>query len=47
MSGIVTDGCYLRSDQNSVFVPFDSVCQTAGDVRKALVSLTKAARAVA
>jgi hypothetical protein len=47
MSGIVTDGCYLCSDQQSAFVPFVNVCQTAGDVRKELVALTNAARAVA
>ncbi len=47
MSGIVTDGCYLCSEQQSAFVPFVNVCQTAGDVRKELVALTNAARAVA
>jgi putative heme iron utilization protein len=47
MSGIVPDGCYLCSDQQSVFVPFVNVCQTSGDVRKELVALTNAARSAA
>ncbi len=47
MSGIVTDGCYLTNGEKNAFVSFHNVCQTPGDVRKELVALTNAARAVA
>lgn len=44
MSGIQTDGCYLRSKGNNIFVPFESLCVEQGDARKQLVALTQSAR---
>ncbi|WP_046006662.1 HugZ family protein [Pseudoalteromonas rubra] len=45
MTTILTEGCYLRANDKSYYVPFDARCEDATAVRKALVRLTKAARA--
>ena len=47
MSGIVIDGCYLRSCDKNFFVPFETACIEKADARKQLVQLTHAARAEA
>lgn len=47
MSGIQTQGCYLRSGERNYFVPFETPCQAAGDVRTELVKLTQQARQAA
>jgi putative heme iron utilization protein len=44
MSGVVTDGFYMRSGTRNYYVPFENVCQVQGDVRMELVKLTKRAR---
>lgn len=44
MSGVLADGCYLASKGKNYFIPFSFVCESGGDVRKALVELTKEAR---
>lgn len=47
MSGIQSDGCYLLSNGKNIFIPFEQVCEHAGDVRKHLVTLTQAAKSAA
>jgi putative heme iron utilization protein len=47
MSGVTTDGCYLQTKGNNVFIPFAGMCIKSGDVRKYLVDLTHAARKAA
>lgn len=45
MSGVLIDGCFIRSNLRNFWISFDRVCKDSTDVRKALVVLTKAARA--
>ncbi|TMP37972.1 HugZ family protein [Pseudoalteromonas rubra] len=45
MTTLLSEGCYLRANDKSYYVPFDARCEDATAVRKALVRLTKAARA--
>lgn len=47
MTDIVTDGCYLYSNDRNYFVPFASACVAKADARKQLVALTQEARAQA
>lgn len=47
MSGVVTDGVYIQSHGKNHFVPFADICRNAGDVRTALVNLTRQAREAA
>ena len=44
MAGITADGCYIATQGRNVFIPFNQVCENAGDVRTQLVALTHAAR---
>ncbi|MBO1255365.1 DUF2470 domain-containing protein [Alteromonas sp. 5E99-2] len=44
MVGVQTDGCYLQTNDENVFIPFDAICEQSVDVRVQLVALTKAAR---
>ncbi|MBO9491518.1 DUF2470 domain-containing protein [Endozoicomonas sp. G2_1] len=45
MGGVLTDGCYIQSQDKNYWIAFEQVCQNPTDVRKALVSLTQDARA--
>lgn len=44
MSGLVTDGFYMRSGDKNYYVPFENICAEQGDVRMELVRLTNRAR---
>lgn len=47
MSGIVSDGFYIRSGSRNYYVPFENTCMDSGDVRAQLVKLTRQAREAA
>lgn len=44
MTGVVTDGFYIRSHDKNYYVPFENVCAKHEDVRMELVRLTNRAR---
>lgn len=44
MSGVMADGCYIRSGEKNHYIAFESRCKNATDVRKALIKLTTDAR---
>jgi len=44
MTGVVTDGFYIRSKDKNYYVPFENVCSKQEDVRMELVRLTNRAR---
>lgn len=44
MTGVVTDGFYMRSKDKNYFVPFENACTEQGSVRMELVRLTNRAR---
>lgn len=44
MSGVVSDGFYIYSNNKNYYVPFESTCTKHEDVRMALVKLTNRAR---
>ncbi|WP_448565411.1 HugZ family pyridoxamine 5'-phosphate oxidase [Thalassotalea ganghwensis] len=45
MSAVLTDGCYLQTNNTRFFIPFSQPCLSIGDIRKELVALTHNARA--
>lgn len=45
MNGLLPQGCYIRSHNKNYYIPFNEVCDNPQAVRKALVQLTKDARA--
>lgn len=47
MSGVVSDGFYMRSGSKNYFVSFENICIAQGDVRTELVKLTRIAREAA
>lgn len=44
MSGVVSDGFYIHSNNKNYYVPFENTCTKHEDVRMALVKLTNRAR---
>ncbi|MDV6328170.1 DUF2470 domain-containing protein [Idiomarina sp. Sol25] len=44
MSSIYPDGFHLVADERSIFIPFETDCATAGEIRKQLVKMTHDAR---
>ncbi|WP_322406690.1 DUF2470 domain-containing protein [Idiomarina sp. PL1-037] len=44
MSSIYPDGFHLIADEHSIFIPFETDCATAGEIRKQLVKMTHDAR---
>ena len=47
MTGIQSQGFYMRSGQRNYYVAFEKVCQSGADVRTELVKLTQQARQAA
>ncbi|MCC2615894.1 DUF2470 domain-containing protein [Aestuariibacter halophilus] len=45
MVDVIAEGCYIRTGDTTVYIPFAEPCLSTSDVRKQLVHLTQSARA--